>query len=163
MGEGKFPPGFEDALEFSLIEALIGRRARRFLLGASISKGAFAFKSHREPLPLTELERMMILLCTAGTTGWNFLIPYNERYAPSLPNYAGAAGGRTFPSSAGFHTSEIFLPMIRAFTSSELVMPLRWLKGKRGHMILTPFWMPIAVEFGNWQMAGFTFQPVTRT
>ena len=24
------------------------------------------------------------------------------------PNYQGAAGGRTFPSSAGFHTSEIF-------------------------------------------------------
>ena len=108
MGEGKFPPGFEDAIEFPLIEALIGRRARRFLLGASISKGAFAFKSRREPLPLTELERMMILLSMAGNTGWNFLIPYNERYAPSLPNYAGAAGGRTFPSSAGFHTSEIF-------------------------------------------------------
>ena len=108
MVEGRLPPGFKDALEFPLIEALIGRRARRFFLGASIPKGAFAFKSRHEPMPLTELERMTILLAMAGNTGWNFLIPYNERYAPNLPNYAGAAGGRTFPSNAGFHTSEIF-------------------------------------------------------
>jgi len=31
-----------------------------------------------------------------------------ERYAPTLSNYAGAAGGRTFPSAAGFHTSMTF-------------------------------------------------------
>jgi hypothetical protein len=31
-----------------------------------------------------------------------------QRYAPYLSNYAGAAGGRTFPSSAGFHTSKTF-------------------------------------------------------
>ncbi len=108
MVGNKLPPGFEDALEFPLMEALIGRRSRRFSLGASISKGALEFKSRHEPLPLTELERMVILLAMAGNTGWNFLMPYNERYAPYLPNYAGAAGGRTFPSSAGFHTSEIF-------------------------------------------------------
>jgi hypothetical protein len=29
-------------------------------------------------------------------------------YAPHLSNYSGAAGGRTFPSAAGFHTSEVF-------------------------------------------------------
>jgi len=108
MVEGILPPGFGDALEFSLIEALTGRRARRFSLGASISKGALAFESRHEPLPLTELERMMILVAMAGNTGWHFLIPHNERYAPFLPNYAGAAGGRTIPSNAGFHTSEIF-------------------------------------------------------
>jgi hypothetical protein len=105
---GKLPPGFGDALEFPLVEALTGRRARRFSLGASISKGALAFESCHEPLPLTESERMMILVAMAGNTGWHFLIPHNMRYAPFLPNYAGAAGGRTFPSSAGFHTSEIF-------------------------------------------------------
>ncbi len=31
-----------------------------------------------------------------------------QRYAPHLANYAGAAGGRTFPSSAGFETSKTF-------------------------------------------------------
>jgi hypothetical protein len=29
-------------------------------------------------------------------------------YAPHLSNYAAAAGGRVFPSAAGFHTSQIF-------------------------------------------------------
>jgi hypothetical protein len=29
-------------------------------------------------------------------------------YAPHLSNYSGAAGGRTFPSAAGFHTSNTF-------------------------------------------------------
>ncbi|HZB08103.1 MAG TPA: hypothetical protein VE525_03200 [Rubrobacter sp.] len=32
----------------------------------------------------------------------------HARYAPHLSNYSGAAGGRTFPSAAGFHTSEVF-------------------------------------------------------
>jgi len=44
----------------------------------------------------------------AGNTGWHFAHMYNAHYAPHLPNYAGAAGGRMFPSNAGFHTSEIF-------------------------------------------------------
>ena len=33
---------------------------------------------------------------------------WRDRYAPHLSNYPAAAGGRTFPSAAGFHTSEIF-------------------------------------------------------
>ena len=44
----------------------------------------------------------------AGNTGWSHLIPFNQKYAPYLPNYAGSAGARTFPSSAGFHTSDLF-------------------------------------------------------
>ncbi len=31
-----------------------------------------------------------------------------ERYAPHLSNSSGAAGGRTFPSAAGFHSGTIF-------------------------------------------------------
>ena len=41
-------------------------------------------------------------------TGWNFGITHNPTYAPSLPNYSGSATGRTFPSAAGFHTSQLF-------------------------------------------------------
>jgi hypothetical protein len=36
------------------------------------------------------------------------MIMRHARYAPHLSNYSGAAGGRTFPSAAGFHTSELF-------------------------------------------------------
>ncbi|MBA2286838.1 MAG: hypothetical protein H0W02_15285 [Ktedonobacteraceae bacterium] len=51
---------------------------------------------------------MLILTAVGGTTGWHHSITRHERYAPHLSNYPGAAGGRTFPSAAGFHTSEIF-------------------------------------------------------
>jgi hypothetical protein len=36
------------------------------------------------------------------------MIMRHAGYAPHLSNYSGAAGGRTFPSAAGFHTSELF-------------------------------------------------------
>ena len=51
---------------------------------------------------------MVVISTVAGNTGWLNLFAFNPNYAPKIPNYQGAAGGRTFPSSAGFHTSEIF-------------------------------------------------------
>ena len=102
------PKGLEDAVNFPLIEAIHGRRARRFSLGAAIPEGPTAYTSRHKPMPLDELERMMVLTTVAGNTGWLNLHPFNPRYVPGIPNYAAAAGGRTFPSSAGFHTSEIF-------------------------------------------------------
>lgn len=102
------PAGIEEALRFPLFEALMGRRARRFSMGASIPDGALAFTSRHAPEPLSELERMLVLIAATGNTGWNYLITRNARYAPFLSNYSAAAGGRTFPSAAGFHTSETF-------------------------------------------------------
>ena len=77
-------------------------------MGAEIPDGPLAYRSEREPLPLTDLEKMLVLTSAAGNTGWHFMITRHARYAPHLPNYPGAAGGRTFPSAAGFHTSEVF-------------------------------------------------------
>ncbi|MFO7170380.1 MAG: hypothetical protein DIU80_020320 [Chloroflexota bacterium] len=108
MSQNLFPPGYEDALEFPLIAALFGRRARRFALGDSIPDGPLAYTSRHEPMPLSELERMMVLTAAAGNTGWHYMITRHARYAPHLSNYSAAAGGRTFPSAAGFHTSEVF-------------------------------------------------------
>jgi hypothetical protein len=102
------PPGLETALTFPLIEALHGRRARRFSLGAEIPDGPLAYSSKHEPMPLTDLETMLVLTSAAGNTGWHFAITRNATYAPAFPNYSAAAGGRTFPSAAGFHTSEMF-------------------------------------------------------
>jgi hypothetical protein len=104
----KAPPGFEASLKFPLMEALLGRRARRFSVGASLPDGPLAFTSRQEPLPLTELEKMLVLTAMGGNTGWHYLIMRHARYAPHLSNYCCAAGGRTFPSAAGFHTSELF-------------------------------------------------------
>lgn len=99
--------GLTEAATFPLIDALHGRRSRRFAKGATIPGGPLAYTSKEAPEALSELEQMLVLTSVAGNTGWTNLIPHNSAYAPKIPNYAGAAGGRTFPSSAGFHTSEI--------------------------------------------------------
>src|ERR671917_1471077 len=93
---------------FPLLEALYGRRSRRFALGGEIPDGPLAYRSQHEPLPLTELERLLVLSAMGGTTGWHYSITRNAHYAPHASNYAGAAAGRTFPSAAGFHTAELF-------------------------------------------------------
>lgn len=102
------PEGLQDVFDFPLLQALLGRRARRFSLGASIPDGPLAYTSRHEPIPLSELEQMLVLVAAGGNTGWHYAITRHARYAPHLSNYAGAAGGRTFPSAAGFHTSELF-------------------------------------------------------
>lgn len=100
--------GIKQIRQFPLIEALLGRRSRRFYMGAQIPDGVFQYKSGYETVPLSEVEKMLVLMACGTNTGWNNLIYRGERYAPHLSNYAGAAGGRTFPSAAGFHTSKTF-------------------------------------------------------
>ena len=55
----------DELLKFPLMEALIGRRSRRFCMGAEIPDGVLAFKSKQKPIPLSELEQL-ILLSTMG-------------------------------------------------------------------------------------------------
>jgi hypothetical protein len=98
----------EDLAAFPFVEALFGRRSRRFALGDEIPDGPLAYRSRQEQQALTELERMLVLSAMGGTTGWHYSITRNARYAPHAANYAGAAAGRTFPSAAGFHTAELF-------------------------------------------------------
>jgi hypothetical protein len=106
------PPTLTDPLAdlatFPLVEALFGRRSRRFALGDEIPDGPLAYRSRHEPVPLTDLERMLVLSAMGGTTGWHYSITRNARYAPHAANYAAGAAGRTFPSAAGFHTAELF-------------------------------------------------------
>lgn len=108
MPPSQIPTGYADALNFPLVAALLGRRARRFALGDRLPDGPLAFTSRHAPLPLSELEQLIVLTAAGGNTGWHYAITRNARSAPQVPNYAGAAGGRTFPSAAGFHTSELF-------------------------------------------------------
>jgi hypothetical protein len=103
-----FSDGINSALEFTLVEALLGRRSRRVFLGSEIPDGYFKYRSRHKILPLNEVEKMMIITAMTENTGWHNLIMRAERYAPYLSNYAGSAGGRMFPSAAGFHTSELF-------------------------------------------------------
>jgi hypothetical protein len=108
MKELEIPPGFGEMMEMGLVETLLGRRSRRFFLGAEIPDGVFAYKSKHKPVPLSHLEKMLVVAACGGNTGWHHMIYRAQIYAPYLSNYAGDAGGRTFPSAAGFHTSKTF-------------------------------------------------------
>jgi len=98
----------QELAAFPLLEALHGRRSRRFALGDEIPDGPLAYRSRHDPMPLSDLERSLVLNAMGGTTGWHYSITRNERYAPHMSNYSGGAAGRTFPSAAGFHTAELF-------------------------------------------------------
>ncbi|MFT4042627.1 MAG: hypothetical protein QM673_05620 [Gordonia sp. (in: high G+C Gram-positive bacteria)] len=94
--------------QFPLFDALTGRRSRRFPVGGAIPSGALAFTSTKPVQPLSEVERALVLSAVTGVTGANFGITHHPGYAPALPNYPGTAAGRTFPSAAGFHTTDFF-------------------------------------------------------
>ena len=102
------PRGLVEAATFPLVEAIHGRRSRRFAKGASIPDGPLAFTSREAPEPLDPLEQMLLITTIAGNTGWAELFAHHPDYKGRLPNYTTAAGGRSFPSSAGFNTSEFF-------------------------------------------------------
>jgi hypothetical protein len=108
MGKISEHPGLQSLMQFGFMDSLLGRRSRRFFMGAEIPDGVLAYKSRHEPFPLSELEKLLVVAACGGNTSWHFMIQRAERYAPHLSNYAGAAGGRTFPSPAGFHTSLTF-------------------------------------------------------
>jgi hypothetical protein len=95
-------------MTFPLVEAIHGRRSRRFAKGATIPSGPLAFASRQPSEPLTQLEQMLLISTIAGNTGWTELFAHHPGYGAKLPNYTSAAGGRSFPSSAGFNTSEFF-------------------------------------------------------
>ena len=134
--ESREEQALQDLLQFPFVDALFGRRSRRFFWGAEVPDGTLAYKSRHEVVPLRELERMLILTACGGNTGWHHSITRHERYAPHLANYPGAAGGRTFPSAAGFHTSELFFTDDSGAylfqTRDAPAMGERDSKGKRG-------------------------------
>jgi hypothetical protein len=94
--------------EFSLLDAITGRRSRRFALGATLPDGPFAYQSTHEPLPLSDLEQLLLLATMTGNTGWNYLIPHHTTTPAHMPAYPAAAGGRAHAAAAGIHTSELF-------------------------------------------------------
>jgi hypothetical protein len=59
-------------------------------------------------MPLSEFEKLLVVAACGGNTSWHHMIYRGEIYAPHLSNYAGAASGRSFPSTAGFETSMTF-------------------------------------------------------
>jgi hypothetical protein len=94
--------------EFSLLDALAGRRARRFGLGMEIPSGPLAYRSRAEPVPLTELERSILIAAGTGVTGWNFGVPFGPDRPEEHAHYTQRFTGRTAPTAAGIGTPMLF-------------------------------------------------------
>jgi hypothetical protein len=98
----------DELASFPLLSAIFGRRARRFARGMTIPDGPLAYTSKHEPKPLSEVERMLIVLVGAGVSGWNLGLPHTSTGAPdSGCNYPMRYIGRTYASAAGIHASEL--------------------------------------------------------
>ncbi len=102
------PTGPKALLEFPLMQALFGRRARRFGLGMEIPSGPLAFRSEKEPLPLTELEQMVLVAAATGVSGWSFGVPFGPRTPQSHAEFTLRFTGRTAPTAAGLGTPALF-------------------------------------------------------
>lgn len=71
--------GLVQAADFPLIEAIHGRRSRRFAKGASIPNGPLAYTSTEAPEALDATEQMLLVSTVAGNTGWANLFAHHPR------------------------------------------------------------------------------------
>ncbi|MDR7418669.1 MAG: hypothetical protein QN178_07135 [Armatimonadota bacterium] len=102
------PTRLEELLQFPLLQALFGRRARRFGLGMELPSGPLAFRSEKAPLPLTELEQMVLVAAATGVSGWNFGVPFSPRTPDAHADLTLRFTGRTAPTAAGLGTPALF-------------------------------------------------------
>jgi len=59
----------EKLSRYSLLDALRGRRSRRFGLGMNIEGGPLAYQSSHQPVPLSEEEEALLVFAACGVTG----------------------------------------------------------------------------------------------
>jgi hypothetical protein len=97
-----------DLLRFPLLQAIFGRRARRFGFGMELPSGPLAFRSAHEPLPLSEREQMILIAAATGVSGWSFGVPFGPRTPESHAEFTLRFTGRTGPTAAGLGTPALF-------------------------------------------------------
>lgn len=97
-----------ELLDFPLMHALFGRRARRFGLGMEIPAGPLAYRSDHAPHPLSELEQALLVAAGTGVSGWNFGIPFGPDRPDAHAHYTHRFTGRTAPTAGGFGTPVLF-------------------------------------------------------
>lgn len=102
------PDPLTDLRSFPLLEAIWGRRSRRFGLGMEIPSGPLAFTSRFQPQPLSELERSILVAAGTGVTGWSFGVPFGPDRPDAHAHYTQRFTGRTAPTAAGFGTPVLF-------------------------------------------------------
>jgi hypothetical protein len=106
-------PGPEERLaRYPLLDALIGRRSRRFGKGMRLSGGPLAYESSRSPEPLSREEEAALAFAACGITGYALAeLPYRPGEAPESGggNIMTHFIGRTVPSGDAMHNSTLFV------------------------------------------------------
>lgn len=96
------PDGLSDALAFPLVDAVLGRRSRRFGLGMELPSGPMAYRSAHAPVALSELEEAFLAWMGTGLTG----LALGDLPGDGLSWMFGWAG-RAWPSSCNSHSTEL--------------------------------------------------------
>jgi hypothetical protein len=98
----------DDMIKFPLLDAIAGRRARRFGLGMELPSGPLAYTSGSDPVPLSELERSILIAAGTGVTGWTFGVPFGPDRPEEHAHYTQRYTGRSAPTAAGIGTPVLF-------------------------------------------------------
>ncbi|MEM4409948.1 MAG: hypothetical protein QXI19_14525, partial [Candidatus Caldarchaeum sp.] len=97
-------PGWEEALSYPLIDAILNRRSRRFGLGMELKDSSLEFKSSHPPIPLDEFEEALLVWAGTGLTGLCLADLPPETGIDLLCQWT----GRTWPSACNNHGTELF-------------------------------------------------------
>ena len=101
------PP--DEAHTFGALEALFGRRSRRFPLGGVLT-GPLEYESKHDPVPLSRQEEAVLVAAATGVTGvvreeWSFL---DADGGPTGGDKLATFTGRSYPSPLANHSTELF-------------------------------------------------------
>lgn len=97
---------------YSLMDALLWRRSRRFAPGMQISGGPLAYRSTAAPRPLTRDEEAALAFAACGITGHTLAeMPYRDGDRPGAGggNIIAQLVGRTIASGDGIHSVSLFV------------------------------------------------------
>jgi hypothetical protein len=121
----KLTETLNDLLKFPLMDAVAGRRSRRFCMRAEIPDGVLVFKSKHKPMPLSEIEQLLILSTIGGATGWHFAIMRHKGYAPYLSNYCNSPVVVLLLLQQHLQHQRYSIQTIVAYTSFQHVISIR--------------------------------------
>ena len=102
----------QDVRSYALLDALAGRRSRRFAKGMKLNGGPLMYGSLHPPAPLTGEEEAALAFAACGVTGYALAeLPYQTGLTPDAGggNIMKQFVGRTAPSADALHTVTVFV------------------------------------------------------
>lgn len=102
----------QDFRSYALLDALAGRRSRRFAKGMKLNGGPLMYGSLHPPAPLTGEEEAALAFAACGVTGYALAeLPYHTGSTPDAGggNIMKQFVGRTAPSADALHTVTVFV------------------------------------------------------